>query len=200
MALARQYADPYIEKTHYTEAEYFEFEQTAFGRWEYVDGEIRQMACGKDDHNAIGGNIVRALGNIIAPRDCRVYGSDMKIHTGDGVNTFPDVAVVCGDRQYYLGKEDVILNPLLVVEVLSPSTKGYDRSDKFDHYKSTEALQEYLLVDQDELRVILHTRRDDHWELREVKGMDGSVYLSSVGDSLAMTDIYAKIKFKPEQS
>ena len=200
MALARQYADPYIEKTHYTEAEYFEFEQTAFGRWEYVDGEIRQMACGKDDHNAIGGNIVRALGNIIAPRDCRVYGSDMKIHTGDGVNTFPDVAVVCGDRQYYLGKEDVILNPLLVVEVLSPSTKGYDRSDKFDHYKSTEALQEYLLVDQDELRVILHTRRDDHWELREVKGMDGSVYLSSMGDSLAMTDIYAKIKFKPEQS
>ncbi len=200
MALARQYADPYIEKTHYTEAEYFEFEQTAFGRWEYVDGEIRQMAGGKDDHNAIGGNIIRALGNILAPRDCRVYGSDMKIHTGDGVNTFPDVAVVCGDRQYYLGKEDVILNPLLVVEVLSPSTKGYDRSDKFDHYKSTEALQEYLLVDQDELRVILHTRRDDHWELREVKGMDGSVYLSSVGDSLAMTDIYAKIKFKPEQS
>ena len=200
MALARQYADPYIEKTHYTEAEYFEFEQTAFGRWEYVDGEIRQMACGKDDHNAIGGNIVRALGNIIAPRDCRVYGSDMKIHTGDGVNTFPDVAVVCGDRQYYLGKEDVILNPLLVVEVLSASTKGYDRSDKFDHYKSTEALQEYLLVDQDEPRVILHTRRDDHWELREVKGMDGSVYLSSMGDSLAMTDIYDKIKFKPEQS
>ena len=200
MALARQYADPYIEKTHYTEAEYFEFEQTAFGRWEYVDGEIRQMAGGKDDHNAIGGNIIRVLGNVLAPRDCRVYGSDMKIHTGDGVNTFPDVAVVCGDRQYSRGKEDVILNSLLVVEVLSPSTKGYDRSDKFDHYKSTEALQEYLLVDQDELRVILHTRRDDHWELREVKGMDGSVYLSSVGDSLAMTDIYAKIKFKPEQS
>jgi len=93
----------------------------------------------------------------------------------------------------------VILNPLLVVEVLSPSTKGYDRGDKLDHYKSTESLEEYLLVDQDEPRVILHTRRDDHWELREVRGIDGSVYLSSVGDSLAMSDIYAKIKFKIEQ-
>ena len=199
MALARQYADPYIEKTHYTEAEYFEFEKTSFGRWEYVNGEIRQMAGGKDDHNAISMNVGRALGNMLAPKDCRVYGSDMKIHTGNGVNTFPDVAVVWGERQYYLGKEDVILNPLLVVEVLSPSTKGYDRGDKLDHYKSTESLEEYFLVDQDEPRVILHTRRDDHWELREVKGIDSSLYLSSVEGTLAMADIYAKIKFKPEQ-
>ena len=113
MALARQF----VEKTHHTEADYFEFERTSFGRWEYVNGEIRQMAGGKDDHNAIIANIIRALGNLLAPRDCRVYGSDMKIHTGDGINTFPDVAVVCGERQYYLGKD---INPL---EVLSP-TRG----------------------------------------------------------------------------
>ncbi len=191
MALARQF----VEKTHYTEADYFEFERTSFGRWEYVGGEIRQMAGGKDDHNAIAMNIGRALGNLLAPRDCRVYGSDMKIHTGDGVNTFPDVAVVCGERQYYLGKEDVIINPLLVVEVLSPSTRGYDRGDKFDHYKTIHALEEYLLVDQDSARVLLYTRREDHWEMREAEGRDSNVFLESIQGSLPLADVYAKINF-----
>lgn len=191
MALARQF----VEKTRYTESEYFEFERTSFGRWEYVGGEIRQMAGGKDDHNAIAMNIGRALGNILAPRDCRVYGSDMKIHTGDGVNTFPDVAVVCGERQYYLGKEDVIINPLLVVEVLSPSTRGYDRGDKFDHYKTIHALEEYLLVDQDSARILLYTRREDHWEMREAEGMSSSVFLESVQGPLTLADVYAKITF-----
>lgn len=194
MALARQF----VEKTHYTEADYFEFERTSFGRWEYVNGEIRQMAGGKDDHNAIAMNIGRAVGNILAPRDCRVYGSDMKIHTGDGVNTFPDIAVVCGERQYYLGKEDVIINPLLLVEVLSPSTRGYDRGDKFDHYKTSHALEEYLLVDQDSARVLLYTRREDHWEMREAEGLDSSIYLSSLQDTLMLADVYAKIKFGTE--
>ena len=87
MALAQQY----IEKTHYTEAEYFEFEQTAFGRWEYVNGEIRQMSSGTTAHGAISSNIVRTLGNALVPRGCRVYGSDVKIHTSDGINTLPDI-------------------------------------------------------------------------------------------------------------
>ncbi len=107
--------------------------------------------------------------------------------------------VVCGERQYYLGKEDVILNPLLVVEVLSPSTEGYDRSDKFSHYQSIEALQEYLLVEQDEARVILYTRHEDHWDFREIRGLGSSVYLSSIEEAIAMADIYAKIKFDAEK-
>ena len=194
MALAGQY----VEKTHYTEAEYFEFERTSFGRWEYVNGEIRQMAGGSDDHNAISMNIGGTLRAALIPKGCRVYGSDMKIHTGDGVNTFPDVAVVCGERQYYLGKEDVILNPLLVVEVLSPSTRGYDRGDKFDHYQTIASLQEYLLVEQDEPRMVLYTRRTDHWELREVTGREMNVYLSSVEATLALMDVYALIEFGAE--
>ena len=195
MALARQYTG-YVEKDCYTEAEYFEFERTAFGRWEYVNGQIRAMAGGKDDHNAISANLIRVLGNVLAARDCRVYGSDMKIHTGDGVNTLPDVAVVCGDRQYYLGKEDVILNPLLIVEVLSPSTGGYDRGEKFDHYKSINTLQEYVLVDQSSARVLLFSRQNDHWDLREFNSMGSVVFLSSIQDSVTMSDIYAKIEFE----
>ena len=195
MALAQQY----IEKTHYTEAEYFEFERTSFGRWEYVNGQIRQMAGGKDNHNVISMNVGRTLGNALVPKGCRVYGSDMKIHTGDGVNTFPDVAVVCGERQYYLGKEDVILNPLVVVEVLSPSTAGYDRGDKFSHYQTIDSLQDYLLVEQEEVRVRLYSRREDHWEMREVTGRGGTVHLPSVGIDLALTDVYALIDFETGQ-
>jgi len=122
----------------------------------------------------------------------------MKIHTGDGVNTFLDAVVVCGERHYYLGKEDVILNPLLVLEVLSPSTEKYDRGGKFGHYQSIEALQEYLLVDQDEAHILLYTRQEDHWDFREIKGPTSSVYLSSIEASLTVADIYAKIKFDAE--
>ena len=123
MALAREYAG-IVEKVHYTEAEYFEFERTSFGRWEYVNGQIRAMSGGTTDHGAISSNVLRTLGNTLVPRGCRVYGSDVKIHTGNGINTFPDVSVICGEHHYYLGRRDIVLNPLLIVEVLSPSTGG----------------------------------------------------------------------------
>jgi Uma2 family endonuclease len=194
MALARQYRQ-YEEKDRYTEAEYFEFEQTAFGRWEYLNGKIRAMAGGSDDHGMISTSIGRVLGNSLVPRGCRVYVGNIKIHTGDGTNTFPDVTVICGERQYYLGKNDVVLNPLLVVEVLSPSTQGYDRGEKFDHYQTIETLQEYLLVEQDEPRIILYTRRDDHWEMRQISGVDKAVALTSVDVMLNLSDIYALIEF-----
>ncbi len=194
MAPARQYADPYIEKTHYTEAEYFEFEQTAFGRWEYVNGEMRQLSSGSDDHSMIAANVGRALGNVLVPRGDRVYVSNMKVHAG-GVNTFPDVAAVVGPRFYYRGKTDIITNPALVVEVLSPFSKDYDRSEKFDCYWAIEALTDYLLVEQHKARVLLYTRRQDHWDSREVQGLDGAIHLPSVSVTLALADVYALIEF-----
>jgi Uma2 family endonuclease len=194
MAIAQQY----IEKEHYTEAEYFEIERTSFGRWEYVNGQVRLMAGGSDDHGAIGMNIRRALGNALVPRGCRVYGSDVKIHAGDGINTFPDVSVVCGERHYYLGKTDVILNPLLIVEVLSPSTESYDRIEKFEHYQTIETLTDYLLVEQNRARVLLYTRREDCWELRVITGRERTVTLPSVEVTLALADIYALIEFEAE--
>ncbi len=195
MALAQQY----VEKERYTEAEYFEFERTAFGRWEYVNGKIRQMSGGTTDHGAISMNIGRALGNVLVPRGCRVYGSDVKIHTGDGVNTFPDVSVICGEQQLYFDKKDVVLNPLLVVEVLSPLTEGYDRGGKFDHYRTIASLQEYLLVEQDQPLMLLFTRRNGHWEMREVRDLESEMHLSSVDVTLKLSDVYALIEFGMEQ-
>ena len=193
MALAQQY----VEERQYTE-EYFEFERTSFGRWEYVNGKIRQMSGGTTDHGAISANIIRVLGNALVPRGSRVHGSDVKVHTGDVVNTFPDVSVICGE-QLYFGKKDVVLNPLLVVEVLSPSTEGYDRGGKFDHYRTIASLQEYLLVEQDQPLMLLFTRRNGHWEMREVRELTSKIYLSSVDVTLKLSDVYALIEFGVEQ-
>jgi Uma2 family endonuclease len=194
MALAEQY----VEKEHYTEAEYFEIERTSFGRWEYVDGKIRQMSGGTTDHGDISSNLVRVLGNSLVPRGCHVYGSDVKIHTGNGINTFPDISVICGQNHYYLGKKDIVLNPVLIVEVLSPSTESYDRGEKFGHYRTIETLTDYLLVEQDQAQVMLYTRRTDYWEMRVVTGLDSSVFLPSVDVTLSLTDVYALIDFDAE--
>ncbi len=195
MALAEQY----IEKEHYTEAEYFEIERTSFGRWEYVNGKIRQMSGGTTDHGDISSNLVRVLGNALVPRGCHVYGSDVKVHTGDGINTSPDVSVICGPNRYYQSKKDIVLNPLLSVEVLSPSTAGYDRTEKFEHYRTIETLTDYLLVEQDQAQVMLYTRRTDYWEMRVIAGLDGSVFLPSVDVTLSLADVYALIEFDSEQ-
>ena len=195
MALQRQYQ----EKEFYTEDDYFAFEQTAFGRWEYVRGAIRAMAGGTDDHSTIVSNVGGTLRAAMVPRGCRVYVSDMKVHTGDEINTFPDVAVVCGPRRYYKGRTDVITNPLLIVEVLSPSTAGYDRGEKFDHYRTIPTLADYVLVSVDEPRVFHFSLKNDHWEFRETTGLKNSVYLPSVETSLALLDVYALIEFEGKE-
>lgn len=178
-----------------TEADYSAFEQTAFGRWEYVRGEIRAMAGGTENHALAAANIVRVLGNALVPKGCRVYGSDLKIHTGDGVDTFPDVAVVCGERQYYQGRQDVITNPVLLGEVLSPSTTAYDRGDKFAHYQAVPTLTDYLLVSPDEPRLTLHTHAGEQWTTHKVTGLDRSMRVASLDITLALSDVYALLAF-----
>ncbi len=197
MALAEKYL-PYAEKTIYTENEYFEFERRSFGRWEYVNGEIRAMSGGTANHSAIAGNIIRALGNALVPRGCRVFGSDMRVHTGDGVSTFPDVSVVCGPLSFYQGRTDTLANPLLIVEVLSDSTEPYDRGEKFQHYRTLPSLTDYLLVSQREARAELYTRRDGYWEYREVTDQNGTITLPSVEVTLALSDVYALVEWTGE--
>lgn len=192
MAAAHQYQS--IQKDFYSEDEYFEIERTSFGRMEYVQGEIRAMSGGTADHSTIAANVVRALGNALAPRGCRVFGSDMKIHTPDDVNTYPDVSVVCGPLQFHRGRKDILANPRLIVEVLSDSTEAYDLGDKFRHYQTIPSLTDYLLVAQDEARVLLYTRHADHWHFRDITGLDSTVHLPSVDVTLPLSDIYALVE------
>lgn len=198
MALAHQYQP--LEKDFYTEGEYFELERTSLGRWEYVNGEIRAMSGGTADHSTIAMNIGRALGNALTPKGCRVFGSDMKVHTLDRTNTFPDISVVCGPLSFHRGRKDIITNPILIVEVLSDSTEAYDLGDKFRHYQTIPSLTDYLIVAQDEARVLLYTRQGDHWEFRDITGLSSTVHLPSVETTLALTDIYALIELTGDEA
>ena len=197
MALAEKYL-PSAKQPIYTEDEYLEFERTSFGRWEYVNGEIRAMSGGTASHSTIASNIIRVLGNALVPRGCRVFGSDMRIHTGDDINTFPDVSVVCGPLTFHRGRTDILTNPLLIVEVLSDSTEPYDRGGKFRHYQTIPSFTDYLLVSQHEARVELFSRREDHWEYRDIAGLSSTVTLPSVETTLALSDVYALIEWQTE--
>ncbi len=192
MAVARRYQA--TEQKTYTEDEYLEFERTSVGRWEYVGGKIRAMSGGTADHSTIASNIIRLLGNGLVPKGCRVFGADMKVHTNSSTNTFPDISVVCGPPTFYQGRKDIITNPLLIVEVLSGSMEAYDRGEKFLHYQTISSLTDYLLVSQDEARVLLYTRAGDLWQPREVTGRAGDIYLPSVEMTLALSDVYALIE------
>lgn len=194
MALAEKYL-PDAEKTVYTEDEYFEFERMNFGRWEYVNGEIRAMSGGTANHSTIAVNIAAALRAALLFKGCRVFGSDMRVHTGNGIHTFPDVSVVCGPLSFYRGRTDTLANPLLLVEVLSDSTEPYDRGDKFHHYQTIATLTDYLLVSQHEARAELYTRRDGYWEYRAFTGLDGTMTLPSVEVTLTLADVYTLIEW-----
>lgn len=170
MALAESYL-PCAEKTVHTEDEYFEFERRNFGRWEYSGGEIRAMSGGTANHSTITVNIAAALRADLLFKGCRVFGSDMRVHTQDDVNTFPNVSVVCGPLVFHQGRTDTQANPLLIVEVLSDSTEPYDRGDKFRYYRAIPTFTDYLLVSQHEARAELFTRCDGYWEYREYTGL-----------------------------
>jgi Uma2 family endonuclease len=174
MALPAMNVDFLFEKDLYTEEEYFALEDSSRLRWEFVPkamldtrgerlGFIRAMSGGTSDHSALslnlGAELVTAL-RMADRRGCRPFNSDLKVHCPDGRNTYPDVSVVCGPPEYYLGRRDIILNSVLVAEVLSPGTESDDRGDKWKSYQGISGLQYYLLLPPDQIRVELYSRNE----------------------------------------
>lgn len=196
MALAQNYA--HIDT--YTEDEYFQLEDAARHKSEWVNGEITAMAGASESHNLIAANAVRALGNLLVPKGCRVYGSDMKVHTGGGANFYPDASIVCGPREFYAGRTSVILNPLVIVEVLSPGTQDADRGEKWAEYQTVPSLQDYVLVAQDKSEVWLYSRDGDGWRFQAVRGLDAGVVLPSVSVTLRLSDLYALVEWNTDRA
>jgi Uma2 family endonuclease len=164
-------------------------------RSEYVAGEVFAMAGGTEEHNLIVANVVRELGNQFKGRPCRVYPSDMKVHIAtDDVATYPDVMVICGERQFYDDRRDLVTNPSLIVEVLSDSTEAYDRGDKFRHYRSLQSLQAYLLLSQYRVQAELFLRQPDGtWSLSSYQDPSESIPLRLVGADLSLAEVYDKV-------
>ena len=182
-----------------TETEYLEIERAAEFKSEFFHGEMFAMAGGTLHHSLIATNLAGEFRNRLRGRTCQPYNADLrlKIET-TGLCTYPDLSVICGDPQFADGTDDTVVNPTVLVEVLSDSTEAYDRGKKFEHYRQIPSLQEYLLVSQKAPQIEQYIRQaDGHWLLNEAAGMDRSLELPSLGIAIPLAEIFAKVNFVP---
>ncbi len=185
----------------YTLDLYRALEETAEFRSEYHDGRIVPMSGGTIDHNRIVRNLVRILDTAFRQKPYEVFTSDLRLWIPQyRKGTYPDVMVIANKPVFNDNRTDEVLNPCLIVEVLSKSTEGYDRGDKFLYYRSIPEFREYLLVSQSEY-FIEHYRKtgERQWLLQEYRGNKAEITLKSVGVSLAVKDMYEGVNFELEK-
>ncbi|HEY5869871.1 MAG TPA: Uma2 family endonuclease [Candidatus Tectomicrobia bacterium] len=199
MALAPEKA-PYL----FTVAEYLTFERAADERHEYLDGVIYAMAGESPNHGRICTNLTMSLGTQLRGSPCEVFSKDTKVcsgpdqaHTRTGLWSYPDLVVVCGQGQYHDQYQDVLRNPRMLVEVLSPSTAKFDRGEKWDRYRTwLPSLQDYVLVAQDAPRVEhWHRLEDSAWRFDTLQGLDATLPLPSMACHVPLLDVYDRIVF-----
>lgn len=180
-----------------TPEEYLAFERESEVKHEYVAGEIIAMAGASRRHNLIQMDTGTTLNLQLRGRPCEVYPSDMRVKVGAlGIYTYPDITVVCGDSELEDAEQDTLLNPTVIIEILSPATERYDRELKFHRYQLIRSLREYLLIAQDRPRIEHYALGDDQrWSLSLHEGLAERVALRSIGCSLALAEVYRKIDF-----
>lgn len=183
--------------TFVTPEEYLEIERRAECKSEYYQGEMYAMARAGWIHNLIAANTVAQLINGLRSKPCAATPSDMRVHIpATGLYTYPDVVVVCGEPQFLDGRRDTVVNPTLLVEILSPSTEAYDRGRKAEHYRSISSLQAYLLISSDRVHVDLYTRQPaEQWLLTSAGSPGDSLDLDAVGYRLSLAELYDKVDF-----
>jgi Uma2 family endonuclease len=200
MGLAKVKSKPY-----YTIEQYLVHEREADERSEFIDGEIYAMAGESGAHGDISMNLATALGSQLRGTDCRGRIKDTKVrsgalkeHFGKGMISYPDLVVICGKPEYHDKHQDIILNPAVIIEVLSDSTAEFDRGVKFMRYRNfNPTLSDYLLVWQDEPHVEHYTKQaGSDWLLREYDGLDKSFRIDSINCSLNMADVYDRIEYE----
>jgi Uma2 family endonuclease len=188
-----------LARQRLTPEQYLVLERQAECKSEYFDGEIFAMAGGSREHNLIVGNVIRELGTQLKGRPCETYPSDMRVKvTETGLYTYPDVVVVCGEPQFEDEQGDTLLNPTLIIEVLSPTTEAYVRGDKSAHYRQLASLQEYVLIAQDRVRVERYARQPDgQWLLLETTRLGDTVQLASIDCHLTLAEAYDRVTPAP---
>lgn len=178
--------------------EYLDFEAFSGEKHEFRDGEIVAMSGGSIPHGIISGNAFSAIGNAVERegKDCIALNNDIKIFI-ESANHFvyADAMVICGEIETFQGDDQAVVNPLLIVEVLSDSTAGYDRGDKFHKYCSLSSFKEYVLIDQTQPVVDILFREDkNYWRMTTTIGLDKSIELHSIGCEISMSELYKRIK------
>jgi Uma2 family endonuclease len=180
----------------YTPEEYLALDRNAEFRSEYIDGRMVAMSGNSRPHSIIVSNLVRTFGNCFDGRACEVYSNTMRVKITPSLRyVYPDVVAVCDEPKFEDREVDILVNPRLVIEVLSPSTASYDRGDKFLHYRKIESLQEAVLIAQDCVLIEHWRRQGDMWTLTEISTADGILALESVGCEIPVREIYTRLEF-----
>lgn len=183
----------------YSVEEYLELERASFERHEYLDGQIYQMAGESSYHSTINANLTALLVAQLRGTPCQAFSPNMKVRSSpEGLFAYPDAAVVCGEPQYHDKRRDTLINPTVIIEVLSPSTEKYDRGEKFLRYQHLTSLTDYLLVTQNAPRIEHYTRQPHNkWLYTVVSGLTSSLHLPSINCELRLSEVFDRIAFPP---
>ena len=187
-------------KIFITPEEYLEIEREAEFKSEYYNGEIFALAGAGFNHNIIISNIAIILGNHLKGKNCYEFINDMRLLIKENsLYTYPDLMVVCDNLKFLDEKKDIVLNPILIIEVLSKSTESYDRGKKFEFYRSISSLKEYIMVSSDRHLVEAYTKNENNlWVLSDEKNPESSIKFSSLSQQIPLKEIYSKVEFEAE--
>ncbi len=181
-------------QTIYSPEEYLNLERKATFKSEYLSGEILAMSGASRAHNYITLDIATEINIQLRDRDCEVFSGDMRVKDRQSESYFyTDVVIACGESQFENDTFDTLLNPVVIIEVLSPSTEIYDRTEKFNYYKQIATLKEYILVSQDKIKVEHHRIQSTQWRLREYQELQETFTLSSIGCKLSLNEVYRRV-------
>ena len=181
-----------------TPGEYLEIERKSEIRSEYIAGRMFAMSGASRRHGLIAGNLFREISSQMRGRACEAHINDLRVKVSPtGMYTYPDIVAFCGEARLEDEHFDTLLNPAVIVEVLSDSTEAYDRGEKFAHYRRLDTLREYVLVSQDKIRIERFRREGDEWTLSEVSDPEATLHLESIDCHIAVAAIYEKVELNP---
>ena len=179
-----------------TEEEYLALERAAEFKSEFIDGEMFAMSGVSLPHARIEKNLLFELTTLLRGRECEAFPSSLRVKVSTGAYTYPDISVVCGKIELADHLKDTLLNPIVICEVLSPSTEKYDRGLKFQNYREIASLKDYVLIEQSKTLVEQYTRQPDGtWTLRDYRAPEAELKIGSIGVSIPLSRIYDGVEF-----
>ncbi len=180
----------------YSSEEYLKMERKSKNKNEYINGKILAMSGASRNHNLIAGNVFREISIQLKDKPCEVYISDMRVKVSfTGLYTYPDITAVCEEIRFDDEHNDTLINPSVIIEVLSPSTEAYDRGEKFTHYRRLDSLRHYILVSQNKLLIEHYVRQNQQWTLFESDKLNDIITISTINCQLSLQEIYSKVNF-----
>lgn len=185
-------------KQKFTIEEYLAMEEAATEKHEYYKGEIFAMSGPKMPHNIIFRNLFVGLANKLNGKRCQPFGSDMRVHIeANTLFTYPDISIICGKPETLNNDNWNVVNPAVIIEILSPSTKNYDRGEKFKLYRDIPTLKEYILVDSENIHIeIFRLNQSNHWELEEYSSSEEALHIRTINENISIADIYDGVRLE----